>query len=126
LDLSLDLLLLRILSTSIPAVLSGFFAVHYGLWTSEISQTLDHQPGSICQLILAPQHTYSRGLLDLDSVREDAPNPQETGSPREIQGLVGWGLGVGDWGHPHGDRGLGRRYEMWNSQRVEVVGDSGK
>jgi hypothetical protein len=23
------------------------------------------------------------------------------------------------WGHPHGDRGAGRRYEIWNSQRVD-------
>jgi hypothetical protein len=24
------------------------------------------------------------------------------------------------WGHPHGDRdGVGRKYGMWNSQRVE-------
>jgi hypothetical protein len=25
----------------------------------------------------------------------------------------------GGWGHPHEDRGLGRRYGMWNSQRVD-------
>jgi hypothetical protein len=30
-----------------------------------------------------PQHIYSRGLLGLDSVREDAPTPQETWGPRE-------------------------------------------
>ena len=28
--------------------------------------------------------------MDLDSVREDAPNPQETGGPRELGDLVGW------------------------------------
>jgi hypothetical protein len=28
---------------------------------------------------------------------------------------VMWG---GEWGHPHGDRVLGRRYGMWNSWRV--------
>jgi hypothetical protein len=25
-------------------------------------------------------------------------------------------------GHPHGDRGVGRRYGMWNSQRVDGGG----
>jgi hypothetical protein len=44
-------------------------------------------------------------LPGLDSVREDAPNPQETGGPREWRGLVG--LGVGRCGHPCGD-GVGR------------------
>ena len=33
---------------------------------------------------------------------------------------VRWG---GGWGHPHGDRGVGRRYGMWNSQRVDGGGD---
>jgi hypothetical protein len=33
----------------------------------------------------------------MDSVREDEPNPQETGGPREWGGgLVGWGWGGGD------------------------------
>jgi hypothetical protein len=27
-----------------------------------------------------------------------------------------WGR---EWGHPCGDRGVGRRYGMWNSQRVD-------
>ena len=34
---------------------------------------------------------YSRGLLDLCSIRDDAPNPQETGGPRKFRGQVGWG-----------------------------------
>jgi len=34
---------------------------------------------------------YHRGLPDVGSVREDAPNPQETGHPREFGGLVGRG-----------------------------------
>ena len=42
----------------------------------------------------------------LGSVREDAPNPQETGEPREFRGLRGWGVGRG-WRHPPGDRGRG-------------------
>jgi hypothetical protein len=87
-------------------------------WTPEISQTLDHQPGSIHQLIWAPQHIYSRGLPGLDLVREEASDPQETGGPREFRGLVGWG-----WGHPHGDRGAGKRYRMWNRWRVDQVGN---
>jgi hypothetical protein len=34
------------------------------------------------------------------NLRDDVPNPQETGGPREFRGLVAW------WwlGHPHGDR----------------------
>jgi hypothetical protein len=34
------------------------------------------------------------------SLRDNAPNPQETGGPREFRGQVGWGVG-----HPCGDRG---------------------
>jgi hypothetical protein len=60
-------------------------------WTPKISQTLNQQPGSIHQLIWGPQHIYSRGLPGLGSVREDAPYIQETRSPREWSGLVGWG-----------------------------------
>jgi hypothetical protein len=29
--------------------------------------------------------------MGLDLVREDAPNPQETGGPREFSSLVKWG-----------------------------------
>jgi hypothetical protein len=43
-------------------------------WTLEISQILSHQPGSIHQLILVPQHIYRRGLPVLLSVRE-VPKP---------------------------------------------------
>ena len=50
-------------------------------WTSEISQTLCHQPGSIHQLLMGPQHIFSKGLLGLGLVREDASNPQETEAP---------------------------------------------
>jgi hypothetical protein len=70
-------------------------------WTFRISQTLSHQLGSIQQLIWDPQHIYSRGLPGLDSVREDVPNPQETWGPKE---WGGWGVRVGKWGHPCGDR----------------------
>ena len=75
---------------------------------------------------MRPPIHNSRGLGGLCSFRDDAPIPQETG------GQVGWGGGggVGGWGgggggggHPRGDRGLGRRYGMWNSRRVDGEGD---
>jgi hypothetical protein len=66
---------------------------------------------------MRPPTQYSRGLLCW--IRDDAPNPQETGGPREFRGLVEWGMG-----HPPGDRGLGRRYGMGNNQRVDGVGDN--
>jgi hypothetical protein len=47
-----------------------------------ISHILNHQPGTIYQLLWDLQHIYSRGLLVLDSIREDARNPWETWSPR--------------------------------------------
>jgi hypothetical protein len=47
-----------------------------------------------------PQHTHSRALPGLCSFRDDAPNPQETGGPREFRGQVG----VRGSGHPLGDR----------------------
>jgi hypothetical protein len=69
------------------------------------------------QLIGGPQHIYSRGLRGLSSVREDAPSPQETGSPREFRGLVG-AEEISLW------RQGGRRiYEMWKSQRVDQEGN---
>ena len=80
--------------------------------------SLDYQPGSIHQLIWACQHIYSRGLLGLGSVREDEPNPQGIGEPREFRGLDRWVVGGGWWIHPDGDRRLGRSYWMWKSQRV--------
>jgi hypothetical protein len=86
----------------------------------ESSQTLDHQPGSIHQLIWGPQYIYSRGMPGLDLVREDATNPQETGNSREFRGLVGlrvqvgtsswrqgWGEEVWDGGQPEGGPGGG-------------------
>jgi hypothetical protein len=43
------------------------------------------------------QHIYSRGLPGLGLVREDVPNPQDTGDPREFRSLVGrGGRGGGD------------------------------
>ena len=45
---------------------------------------------------MRPQHTHSRGLPGLCSFRDDAPNPQETGGPREFRGQLGWEIGGGD------------------------------
>ena len=67
---------------------------------------------SIHQLIWGTQHTYNRGLPGLCSFRDDAPNPQETGGPREFRGQVGWGMG-----HPRGDR-VGRE-EVWDVEQSE-------
>jgi hypothetical protein len=78
-------------------------------WIPKISQILDHQPGSIHQLIWNPQYTYSRGLPGLGSVREDAPNPQETGGPREFRVLVGFG-----WVCVCVDSGQGEGEEVWD------------
>jgi hypothetical protein len=63
---------------------------------------------------MRPQHTYSRGLLGLCSFRYDAPNPQETRCPREFIGQVWWEMGTSTW-----RQGVGRRYVMWNNQRVD-------
>ena len=59
--------------------------------------------------VLKTQHVYNRGLLGLGLVREDVPNPQETGDLREFRGQVGWRVG--------------RRYGMWNSSRVDQKGN---
>jgi hypothetical protein len=73
------------------------------IWIPEIFQTLDHQPGTIHQLIWGSQHTYSRGLPALCSFRNDAPNSQETGGPREFRGQVWWGVGTSTWTQGGGD-----------------------
>ena len=59
-----------------------------------------------------PLHQRTSG----SGLREDAPNPRETWSPRE------WGdmEGDGELGHPRRDR---RRRGMWNSWRVDWEGD---
>ena len=51
----------------------------------------------------------------MDSVREDAPNLQETGDPRVWGDLVAWGLGVGvvktdSWR---------QREKVWNVEQSE-------
>jgi hypothetical protein len=109
-------------------------------WTSEVYQTLSHQPGGIYWLVWFPQHTYSGGLPGLASVREEEPSPWETWGPREWGDLVGcgvvgsqrvgrpsgvWGRGsVGDWGGEWGVGGRGRRNEGRNCWRAEQEGNS--
>jgi hypothetical protein len=63
---------------------------------------------------MRPQHTYSRGLPGLGSVREDAPNPQETGGPKEFRGLMQWGWGVetSSWRQGAGE-------EVWGEELSE-------
>jgi hypothetical protein len=54
---------------------------------------------------MRPQHTYSRGLPGLCSIRDDAPNPQETGGHREFRGQVGLGVEGGE--------------EVWDVEQLE-------
>jgi hypothetical protein len=72
--------------------------------------TRQHTPAD-----MRPQHIYSRGLPGLGLIREDAPNSQETGGPREFRGLVECCVGVGtsSW-----RQGVEKTYGMWNSRRV--------
>jgi hypothetical protein len=60
-----------------------------------------------------PTHTQWR-TAGLGSVREDAPNCQETGGPMEFRGLVGcgWGLGTSSW------RQEGRK-DVWDVEQSE-------
>ena len=60
-----------------------------------------------------PTHIQKR-TAGMSSVREDIPNPQETGGPREFRGVVGWGLGVGtsSWRQ-------GSREEVWDVEQSE-------
>jgi hypothetical protein len=46
---------------------------------------------------MRPQHIYSRGLPGLCSFRDDAPNPQDTGGPREFRGQMGRRVGASPW-----------------------------
>ena len=52
------------------------------------------------------------------SFRDEASNPQETGGFREFKGQVGQGVRASMWRWG----GLGRRCEMWSSQRVDLEG----
>lgn len=57
-------------------------------------------------------HTYNRRLPGLCLFRDNTPNPQETGGPREFRG---WGWG-GESRHPLGDRVVG----WWGCATVRV------
>jgi hypothetical protein len=48
----------------------------------------------------------------LGSVREDAPNPEETGGPTEFRGLVGSEVGTSSWRQ-------GARNEIWDVKQSE-------
>jgi hypothetical protein len=64
----------------------------------------------ICDL----QHTYSRGLpvcVHSEIMHLTLKRLQSSGSLE-----VRWGWG---WGHPCGDREMGRRFWMWSSRRME-------
>ena len=64
----------------------GELAVSINLNPWDLSNT--GLPDNIHQLIWGPQHIYSRGLPALCAFRDDAPNTQETGGPRDFRGLV--------------------------------------
>jgi hypothetical protein len=88
-----------------------------------IFQTLDHLLGHIHQVIWGPKHIYSRRLPSLGSVREYAPNPQETRGPRAFWMSSQLGLKAGrGWGY-FWRHGVGRRYGILNSLRVDQEGN---
>jgi hypothetical protein len=60
---------------------------------------------------MRPQHTYSRVLPGLCSFRDDVPNPQETGGPREFRGQMGCG------GDIHMETGGGE--DVWDVEQLE-------
>jgi len=55
---------------------------------------------------MRPSVHIQQRMPDKDSVREDAPKPQETGVPRESGGQVGVGLGQ-RWRWVCGGGGMG-------------------
>jgi hypothetical protein len=56
------------------------------------------------------------------SFKDDAPNPQVTGGPREFSGQVAWGRGASMWRRA----GVGRRCGMTSQQRVDLRGGEWK
>jgi hypothetical protein len=64
---------------------------------------------------MRPQHIYSRRLPGLGSVRDDAPDPQETGGPGILEFSWGRECSVGDILVEIGNWGGG----TWNSWRVD-------
>jgi hypothetical protein len=62
------------------------------------------------------KHSLSRGLPGLCSFRDDAPNSQETGGPREFRGQVGLGWGGEEVcvGHKQSNGGRGVGNGIWS------------
>ena len=46
------------------------------------------------------------------SFKDDAPNPLETGGPREFRDQVGWGVGTSTWRQVGGE-------EAWDVKKSE-------
>ena len=59
------------------------------------------------RLLCSRQRFLNLSALVVGSVREDAPNPQETGGSREFRGLVASGVGGGDILEETGGWGVG-------------------
>jgi hypothetical protein len=81
------------------------------------SPTRQHTPVDV-----RPPTHIQWGLAGLCSFRDDVPNPQETGGPREFRGQLGWEVGC-VWGHPRGNTGVRKRFGIWISWRVDRVDD---
>ena len=67
--------------------------------------------------VLKNQERYSRGLPGPCSFRDDVPNSQETGGPREF--IEARWASTRSWG------GVGRRCGMWSRQRVDGEAGNG-
>jgi hypothetical protein len=68
---------------------------------------------------MMPQYTYSKGLLGLCSLRDDAPIPQETGGPREFRSQVGWGMETSSWRQGCGE-------ELWDVEQSQGGQERGR
>ena len=87
-------------------------------WTSKISPTLSHQPGSMHYLIWGSQHIYIRELPDLASVGEDTPTSQESWGPREWESLVGWEWWASSWRQKQGGRMIWGTVRGWSRRGI--------
>jgi hypothetical protein len=87
--------------------------------TPESSQILNHQPGSINQLIEGSQHIYSRGLPDLVSSEKVHLTPKRLEAPGS--GEVWWSRGCSRRTLlEKGERGMGcRRIRGWTGKGIK-------